>query len=318
MRVAVAGGTGLVGRHIVGELRAAGHEPVVLARSTGVDVTTGQGLADALAGVGAVIDVTNTQTLSRRKAVAFFEAASRRLLAAEERAGVRHHVVLSIVGIERAGHPVTATTRGKIRQEQVVAAGPVPWTVLRATQFHEFADQLLDGMPGPPAVIPRMRVQPVAVREAARALAELAEGPAQGMAPELAGPVRSGSSTWSAACSPPARSAASCCRSATRERRAERWRAAACSPRGRARAVCRRSTRGWRTSAGETGRPGEVSGGVSVAAPGGVSGGSPFAVGDEFLGCSSPRAPRPQGGRAARVKVRRRPLPRNGRRRPPS
>jgi uncharacterized protein YbjT (DUF2867 family) len=185
MRVAVAGGTGLVGRHVVGELRAAGHEPVVLARSTGVDVTTGQGLTDALAGVGAVIDVTNTQTLSRRKAVAFFEAASRRLLAAEERAGVRHHVVLSIVGIERVGH---GYYQGKIRQEQVVAAGPVPWTVLRATQFHEFADQLLDGMPGPLAVIPRMRVQPVAVREAARALVELAEGPAQGMAAELAGP----------------------------------------------------------------------------------------------------------------------------------
>ncbi|WP_404795779.1 SDR family oxidoreductase [Streptomyces pristinaespiralis] len=104
MRVAVAGGTGLAGRHVVGELRAAGHEPVVLARSNGVDVTTGQGLAEALAGVEAVIDVTNAATLSRRKAVAFFEAASRHLLAAGERAGVRHHVVLSIVGIERVGH----------------------------------------------------------------------------------------------------------------------------------------------------------------------------------------------------------------------
>ncbi|WP_078535450.1 SDR family oxidoreductase, partial [Streptomyces pristinaespiralis] len=210
MRVAVAGGTGLAGRHVVGELRAAGHEPVVLARSKGVDVTTGQGLAEALAGVEAVIDVTNAATLSRRKAVAFFEAASRHLLAAGERAGVRHHVVLSIVGIERVGH---GYYQGKIRQEQVVAGGPVPWTVLRTTQFHEFADQLLDGMPGPLAVIPRMRVQPVGVREVARALTGLAEGPAQGMAPELAGPREGWLLDMVRRLLPTLPNAASCCRS---------------------------------------------------------------------------------------------------------
>ncbi|MFF8847170.1 SDR family oxidoreductase [Streptomyces sp. NPDC015127] len=185
MRVAVAGGTGLAGRHVVEELRAAGHEPVVLARSTGVDVTTGRGLDGALAGADAVIDVTNAPTISRRKAVAFFESASRHLLTAGERAGVRHHVALSIVGIERVGH---GYYQGKIRQEQVVAAGPVPWTVLRATQFHEFADDILDRLRGPLMPVPPMRVQPVAVREVARALVELAQGPARGMAPELAGP----------------------------------------------------------------------------------------------------------------------------------
>ncbi|MDQ1009080.1 uncharacterized protein YbjT (DUF2867 family) [Streptomyces sp. V4I23] len=185
MRVAVAGGTGLAGRHVVGELRAAGHEPVVLARSTGADVTTGRGLDAALAGAEVVIDVTNAATISRRKAVAFFESASRHLLMAEERAGVRHHVALSIVGADRVGH---GYYQGKIRQEEVVAAGPVPWTVLRATQFHEFADELLDRMRGPLAPIPPMRVQPVAVREAARVLVGLALGPAVGTAPELAGP----------------------------------------------------------------------------------------------------------------------------------
>ncbi|MGW7360210.1 SDR family oxidoreductase [Streptomyces sp. NPDC054802] len=185
MRVAVAGGTGTAGRHVVEELRAAGHEPVVLARSAGVDVTTGKGLDEALAGADAVIDTANVSTFRRAKAVAFFEAETRNLLAAEERAGVRHHIVLSIVGIERVGH---GYYQGKLAQERVVAAGPVPWTVLRATQFHEFADQVLDQMPGPFALVPRMRTQPVAVREVARALVAVAEGPPQGMAPELAGP----------------------------------------------------------------------------------------------------------------------------------
>lgn len=185
MRVAVAGGTGLTGRQVVEALTARGHEPVVMARSEGVDLVTGAGLDKALASVEAVIDVSNTVTVNRRKAVAFFEAAGRNLLAAEAAAGVRHHVTLSIVGIDRVGLGYYA---GKLRQEELVTAGPVPWTVLRATQFHEFADQVLGLVPGPVALVPRMRSQPVAVREVAVALAELAVGPPVGTAPELAGP----------------------------------------------------------------------------------------------------------------------------------
>jgi uncharacterized protein YbjT (DUF2867 family) len=183
MRIAVAGGTGLVGRHVVNAL--AGHELVVLARSRGIDITTGTGLAEAMAGVDAVIDVSNVTTTRRRASMAFFTAGTKNLMVAGQRAGVRHHVVLSIVGVDRVD---LGYYDGKRRQEQLVLDGRVPGSVLRVTQFHEFPGQLLARALGPVAVVPRMRVQPVAAREVAGALAALATGPAQGMAPELAGP----------------------------------------------------------------------------------------------------------------------------------
>ncbi|MET8029940.1 SDR family oxidoreductase [Streptomyces avermitilis] len=185
MRVAVAGGTGLVGRYVVEELAAAGHHPVVLARSAGVDLVTGTGLDAALAGAEAVIDVSNVNTTSGKKAIAFFDRVAHTLLDAGEQAGVRHHVLLSIVGIDRVG---LGYYQGKLRQENVVKSGRTPWTVLRATQFHEFAEQTLDRVPKPLAVAPRMRTQPVAAREVAQHLVRLVPAPAQGMAPELAGP----------------------------------------------------------------------------------------------------------------------------------
>ncbi|MFS8204366.1 SDR family oxidoreductase (plasmid) [Streptomyces sp. CWNU-52B] len=187
MRIAVAGGTGLVGRYVVEELTAGGHEPVVLARSRGVDLVSGAGLDPAMAGVDAVVDVSNLQTTSGKKSIAFFESVSRNLVAAGARVGVRHHVVLSIVGLERVG---LGYYQGKLRQEEVVTEGgsEVPWSVLRATQFHEFPLQVLDQVPGPIAVVPRMRTQPVAAREVAQHLVGLVLGPPQGMAPELAGP----------------------------------------------------------------------------------------------------------------------------------
>ncbi len=186
MRVAVVGGTGQVGQHVVEALRDTGHDPVVAARSRGVDVSTGAGLDAALAGVPAVVDVSNVVTGRRSVAVPFFTRATEQLLAAEERAGVGHHVVLSIVGIDDVDW---GYYEGKRRQEQLALAGPVPVTVLRATQFHEFADQILTAARrGPVAVVPRMRVQPVAAREVGIALAELAGGPPAGRAPDLGGP----------------------------------------------------------------------------------------------------------------------------------
>ncbi|SFF57246.1 Uncharacterized conserved protein YbjT, contains NAD(P)-binding and DUF2867 domains [Actinacidiphila alni] len=185
MRVAVAGGTGTTGRRLVTALTAAGHEPVVLARSAGADLVTGDGLDDLLKGVDAVIDASNVTTTGRKKSRAFFDAAGRNLLAAEERAGVGHHVALSIVGIDKVDF---GYYEGKRRQEELVRAGSVPWTVLRATQFHEFTPQTLGQVPGPVAVVPRMLCRPVAVAEVAQALVRLAEAPPAGMAPELAGP----------------------------------------------------------------------------------------------------------------------------------
>lgn len=184
-KVAVAGGTGLVGSKVVEEVRRAGVTPVVISRSSGVDLVSGSGLAAALDGVDVVIDVSNVDTLSGRKSVAFFEAATRHLLEAGADAGVRHHVALSIVGCDRVD---MGYYLGKRRQEELVAAGDVPWTVLRAAQFHEFAGQLVDRSPVGVALAPRMPSQPIAAAEVAAALVVLALGEPQGRAPDLAGP----------------------------------------------------------------------------------------------------------------------------------
>lgn len=185
MRIAVAGGTGLTGQLVVGELEARGHTAVALSRGGGVDLLTGAGLDAALTGADAVVDVSNVTTMSRPVAVDFFDRAGRNLVGAADRAGVRHLVTLSIVGVDRVRNGYYT---GKVRQEEIVRTGPVPWTILRATQFHEFAGQLLGRVPGPLALVPSGPVQPVAVREVAEALARIAEGQPLGMAPELAGP----------------------------------------------------------------------------------------------------------------------------------
>jgi uncharacterized protein YbjT (DUF2867 family) len=187
MRIAVAGGTGWLGRLVTEQLEAEGIDPVVLARSAGVDLTTGAGLDAALDGVEAVIDVSNITTTSRSRSVGFFEAATKHLLAAGERARVGHHVVLSIVGSDRVdlGYYI-----GKRRQEELALAGPVPASVLRATQFHEFAAQMLSRTAGPLVVAPKMLCEPVAGREVAAALVELSHRDPVGLAADLAGPRR--------------------------------------------------------------------------------------------------------------------------------
>jgi uncharacterized protein YbjT (DUF2867 family) len=186
MKIAVAGGTGAVGRHVVAHVREAGHEPVVLTRSAGHDLVSGEGLAGALAGVDAVIDVASVQTQSDTTSREFFGAVTRNLLAAEAAAGVGHHVALSIVGTDRAPYGYYA---GKQLQEQLVAGGDVPWTLLRATQFFEFAAQILSQTTfGPVALVPSMRSQPVAAREVAVRLVELAVDAPAGRVRDLAGP----------------------------------------------------------------------------------------------------------------------------------
>lgn len=184
MRVAVLGGTGMVGAMTVEELLEAGHEPVVLSRAKGVDVTTGAGLDAALAGVDVVIDVSNVATRKRSEAVGFFEAAADRLFPAEGRAGVRHHVLLSIVGIDDLAF---GYYQGKVRQEELALGSGRQTSVLRATQFHEFPGQFLQG--GRRMVLmPRMQVQPVAAREVAEHLVSLAGTDPAGRVPDLAGP----------------------------------------------------------------------------------------------------------------------------------
>ena len=186
MKIAVAGGTGVVGRYVVEVLRAEGHDAVALTRSEGVDLTTGVGLDAALDGADAVVDTANVSTLSADDAIRFFETATGNLVAASARAGVSHLVTLSIVGIDRIPHDYYA---GKLAQERVVEGSAVPWSLLRATQFHEFASQLFDRAKlGRLHVAPRARVQPVAAREVGERLAALAVGAPQGRVADLAGP----------------------------------------------------------------------------------------------------------------------------------
>ena len=186
MRIAVAGGTGVVGSHVVEAVRADGHDAVVLSRGTGVDLTTGAGLDAALDGVDAVIDTANVSTLSADAATRFFQTATGNLVAAAAQARVPHVVLLSIVGIDRMPYDYYA---GKLAQERVVEAASVPWTILRATQSHEFAAQLFHrAKVGPLHVARRARGQPVAAREVGAHLARLATGAPQGRAADLAGP----------------------------------------------------------------------------------------------------------------------------------
>ncbi|MDG4824144.1 SDR family oxidoreductase [Asanoa sp. WMMD1127] len=187
MRVAVIGGTGLVGRHVVDVLRATGHDPVAVSRGSGVDVSTGAGLDDALAGAAAVVDAVSFEAADRAAAERFFSAATENLLAAEQRAGVGHHVLLSIVGLDRVeGNPHYA---GKRIQEALVSDGAIPWTIVAATQFFDFGAQLAGWTrTGDAAVVPPLLVRPVAVADVAGLLAEVAVGKPLGRTVQIAGP----------------------------------------------------------------------------------------------------------------------------------
>lgn len=188
LTIAVAGGTGTVGRHVVDVARRRGHDVVVLSRGTGVDLVTGAGLEQALDGVDVVVDVSSQVSQKSEESRAFFGAVTRNLLAAEAHAGARHHVALSIVGIDRAPEGYYA---GKALQEELVRASDVPWTILRATQFHEFASQIHGAIRlGPFVVVPRMVSEPVAAIEVAERVVDLAEGPPQGRVRDLGGPHR--------------------------------------------------------------------------------------------------------------------------------
>jgi uncharacterized protein YbjT (DUF2867 family) len=186
MRIAVAGGTGTVGRHVVAIARERGHQVVSLSRTEGVDLVSGRGLDQALQDVETVIDVAGIQTASTKKAVDFFTNATQNLLAGGKKAGVKHHVALSIVGIDKANSGLYA---GKLVQEDEVRHGGIPWTLLRSTQFHDFVPMSLKAASvGPLVFVPTMLTQPVAAKEVAAALVDAAEAGPQGRTPDLGGP----------------------------------------------------------------------------------------------------------------------------------
>ncbi len=188
MRIAVAGATGRAGRHVVEILEGRGHDVVPIARSTGVDVITGDGLADALAGAEVIVDLSTGPSPDEAAATEFFTTAARNLLARGRDAGVQRVVVVSIVGVDRFTSGYNAA---KLAQERAYEDGPIPARILRAAQFHEFVGQLVDwGRQGDVAHVPTMRTQLVAARTVAEALADLAVDPdaVPGPVLEIAGP----------------------------------------------------------------------------------------------------------------------------------
>jgi uncharacterized protein YbjT (DUF2867 family) len=189
MRVAVVGGTGRIGRHAVAALRRAGQELSVLARSSGIDVSTGAGLDAALDGVDAVVDCFNVPAANTATARAVFGGEMQTMLSGAKRAGVRHYALLSIVGIDRI--PGAAHWAGKREQEAVLTGETVPWSILRATQFHEFAAMAIEWTRrGDVVTVPPVLMQPVETEAVGDALAELVIGAPTMRRAEIAGPER--------------------------------------------------------------------------------------------------------------------------------
>ena len=189
-KIAVAGATGRVGRHVVEVLQATGHDVVPISRSNGVDVITGDGLAEALVGVESIVDAATGTSPDQQAATEFFTTAARNLHDAGERAGVQRIVVVSIIGTDRftAGYGAA-----KLAHERATLSGPIPARVLRASQFHEFVAQLVDwGRRGEVSYVQEMRTQLVAARTVAEALADLATdsepGSTEAPISEIAGP----------------------------------------------------------------------------------------------------------------------------------
>ncbi|GAA1310387.1 NAD(P)H-binding protein [Streptomyces sanglieri] len=174
MKFAVIGGTGLIGSLVVKKLNAAGHEAVPHSQSTGVDVISGRGLDEAVAGADVVVNLTNSPTFDEASP-AFFRASMDNLLAASGKGGVGHFVILSIVGTDRV--PELDYYRAKALQEDILAAGPIPYSIVRATQFMEFIDAVLSWTTdGDTVRLPATPIQPIAAGDVADAVAEVAAG----------------------------------------------------------------------------------------------------------------------------------------------
>jgi uncharacterized protein YbjT (DUF2867 family) len=189
MKIVVIGGTGLIGSKLVEKLRADGHDPLPASPNTGVDVITGKGLDEALAGAEIVVDVANAPAWDDAAVMDFFQTSARNILAAEAAAGTGHHVALSVVGTERLQG--SGYFRAKLAQEEAIKAAAIPSTILRATQFFEFIGRIADASTHDGTVpLPPLFFQPEAAGDVAAALAGIAEGTPVNGTLELAGPER--------------------------------------------------------------------------------------------------------------------------------
>ena len=191
MKIVIVGGTGLIGSKLVNQLRERGHEAVAAAPNTGVNSITGKGLADALKGASAVVDVTNSPSWEDAAVLKFFETSTRNLLGYGAAAGVRHHVALSVVGTERMLQ--SGYFRAKLAQEDLIKASSIPYTIVRATQFFEFVKQIADfSTEGNKVRTPPVLFQPMSADDVASALDKVvANAPVNGIV-EIGGPEQFG------------------------------------------------------------------------------------------------------------------------------
>jgi uncharacterized protein YbjT (DUF2867 family) len=187
MKIVVIGGHGRIGSKIVEQLGGLGHEAVAADPSTGVNTLTGEGLAEAFDGADVVVDVSNSPSFADDAVMDFFRTSTRNLLTAEQAAGVGHHVAMSIVGCDRL--PGSGYLRAKVAQEELIEASPVPYSIVRSTQFYEFVDSIADAATeGDTVRVPAAGIQPIAAEDAARAVAGIAVGEPANRIVEIGGP----------------------------------------------------------------------------------------------------------------------------------
>lgn len=188
MKIIVIGGTGLIGSRVVNNVTARGHEAISASPRSGVNTVTGEGLADALRGAQVVVDVSNSPSWEDRAVLEFFEKSTQNILAAAKAAGVGHYVALSVVGAERL--PDSGYMRAKVAQENLMKAGGVPYTILRATQFMEFLGGIADASgEGNEIKITTALLQPVAADDVAAGVTDVALAPPANATLDIAGPV---------------------------------------------------------------------------------------------------------------------------------
>jgi uncharacterized protein YbjT (DUF2867 family) len=188
MKIVVIGGTGLIGSKTVAILRQGGHETVAASPNTGVNTITGEGLKEAMGGAQVVIDLANSPSFEDKAVLQFFETSGRNLLAAEAEAGVRHHVALSIVGIDRSDN---GYFRAKVAQEKLIVASGIPYTIIRSTQFLEFLRAIADSSTNGNVVrISPGLFQPIAAEDVAANVADVALAAPRNGIVEIAGPER--------------------------------------------------------------------------------------------------------------------------------
>ncbi|GLQ93494.1 SDR family oxidoreductase [Dyella acidisoli] len=197
MKILVIGGTGLIGSKVVERLRKRGHEAVAAAPSSGINAVIGEGLEQAMAGTNVVIDLANSPSFEDRAALDFFEKSGHNLAAAEKKAGVKHHVALSVVGTGRPAFAASGYIRAKVAQEKLIRAAGVPYTIVHSTQFFEFLNGIAgDGGAGQEIRLSSGLMQPIASDDVADAVTDYALGPAVNGTVEIAGPEKAPLSEW--------------------------------------------------------------------------------------------------------------------------